>query len=510
MKKIISACLLIAMLLSVAICVHAASGKVWFLSDSSFEVGGTATVDTYATSMSVVQAGEANGNTSTDMYNAALHMNLGYSWICSNGPDKYGQSVTWTVADAGKEYICRVGFYTDSERTQLAGYLDSEPFTIQGKQSLTIHTKELHNAVVGEEYYVRISCSDLNAVFSEIMGSELSSFGLRLHSNGVIDGTPTKTGNCHINIKAVGQTGEDSVSYDLTVIEPFEPSLEVLDYPTQTTYMQGETFNPDGMRVKITVYDGSTVISENGKYLDYYKEPLQNLGDVKIKLSNGELFTFIYVTVVPAAGAGGAGDMPPAITLKSLPTAYVGEAYSVKIDCGDPNADFWEYYNPGKPNDLSKTGLIITDRGVLEGTPNKAGSYTFTICAGNDNGEDYATYTLVVMEASEKDPKETIATSTEPNDAANSTEDPVQKPDDPTTNSAEIIEPEDNGVTTGSVATPEKSGGLGAFFENLGGIGIVLAIGLALLLIAVIVAIVVIIIIIVVAKKRKKKKDTET
>ena len=434
MKKIISVCLLIAMLLSISICVHAASARVWFLSDSSFQVGGTATVDTYATSMSVIQANEANGTTDSDMYTAAQHMNLGYSWICSNGADKYGQSVTWTDADAGKEYICRVGFYSDSARTELAGYLDSEPFTIQGKQSLTIHTKELHNAVVGEEYYVQISSSDPKAVFSEFMGSELSSFGLTLHSNGIIDGTPTKTGNCHINILATGPSGENSASYDLTVTDAHEPSLEVLDYPTQTTYMEGETFNPAGMRVKITTFDGSTMISKDGQYLEYTKEPLKNQGDVRIKLKYGDIFTFVYITVVPAAGAGGAGDMPPAITLKSLPTAYVGEKYSVKIDCGDPNADFWEYYNPGKPNDLSKTGLIITDRGVLEGTPTKAGSYTFTICAGNDNGEDYATYTLVVKEASEKTPDETDPTDTV---------DPVNPPDATT----DVTQPASNDPT---------------------------------------------------------------
>lgn len=400
MKKSISICLMIALLLSTVVCVHATVGKVWFLSESSFQVGGTATVDRYGTAMSIIQ----DSNATSDLYNAALEFNMSFSWICSNGTDKYGESVTWTAADEGKEFVCRVGFYSDSECTDLVDYIDSDPFTIQGKQSLTIYTQELHNAVVGEEYYVQISSSDANAVYSEFMGSELSSFGLTLHSNGIIDGTPTKTGNCHINIVVQGPTGEDSVSFDLTVIDSFEPSLEVLDYPNQTTYMVGETFNPAGMQVKITTFDGSTMISKDGQYLEYIKTPLKNEGDVKIKLSHGDVFTFIYITVVPASGAGGGGDMPPEITLKSLPTAYVGEEYYVRIYCGDLDAEFWEYFNPGKPNDLSKTGLTIMENGVLTGTPTKAGSYTFTICAGNDNGEDYATYTLVVKEATENDP----------------------------------------------------------------------------------------------------------
>ena len=446
MKKIISICIIIALLLSTIVCVQAASGKVWFQSDSSFQVGGTATVDRYATAMSVLQS----DNVTSDMYNAALEFNMKFSWICSNGFDLQGQSVTWSAADEGREYICRVGFYSDSECTQLVDYIDSDPFVITASQSLRITTNDLHSPVLGEEYYVKITSTDPNAVYSEFMGSELSSFGLQLHSNGVIDGTPTKTGNCHINIKAVGPTGEDSYSTDVTVIEPFEPSLEVLDYPTQTTYMQGDTFNPAGMKVKITTFDGSIIISENGQYLDYYKEPLNNVGDVKIKLSNGDLFTFVYITVVPGSGAGGSGDMPPSITVDSLPTAYVGEEYYVRIDCGDLDAEFWEYYNPGKPNDLSKTGLTIMENGVLSGTPTKAGSYTFTICAGNDNGEDYATYTLVVKKRAENTPPVTKPTEdTRPEESTGDITEPTEditeqlteQPTDPTGDAAEATKP---------------------------------------------------------------------
>ena len=139
MKKILSLCLLIVMLLSLTICVHATVGKVWFQSDSSFQVGGTATVDRYGTAMSIIQ----DGNVTSDLYNAALEFNMTFSWICSNGADKHGQSVTWTAADEGKEFVCRVGFYSDSACTDFVDYIDSEPFVIQGKQSLTIYTKEL-------------------------------------------------------------------------------------------------------------------------------------------------------------------------------------------------------------------------------------------------------------------------------------------------------------------------------------------------------------------------------
>lgn len=496
MRKIISVCLMLALLLSLSVAVVAAGAQVKFTSASTFKVGGTAKVDVLATCQSVMQ-----GNPTSDMYNAALEQNVDVMWRCSNGPDKYGSPITWTADDAGKEYVCRVSFYADKAKTEFVDYIDSNVFTVAAGQTLKFITTELHDAVKGESYYVQVATTDSKAVFSEIMGSELSSFGLTLHSNGIIDGTPTKTGNCHINLLATGPSGEDSASFDLTVTDGFEPSLEVLDYPTQTTYMVGETFNPAGMRVKITTFDGSTMISKDGQYLEYTKEPLKNVGDVKIKLKHGDAFTFVYITVVPASGAGGAGDMPPAITLKSLPTAYVGEKYSVKIDCGDPNADFWEYYNPGKANDLGKTGLIITDRGVLEGTPTKAGSYTFTICAGNDNGEDYATYTLVIKEAAEK-PTE----ATEPEDTA-PTEAPTETPTDAQTTTPEAT---DGSITTGTAT--EKPDGTGTNnntglkgSENIGGGINPLWVIIAAVFVVLSAGIVVVIILLVKSKKKEGK-----
>jgi len=274
-------------------------------------------------------------------------------------------------------------------------------------------------------------------------------------------------------------------------VDAFAPSVEVLEYPNQTTYMVGDTFNPEGMRVKITTFDGSILMSENGQYLEYFKEPLKTEGDVKIKLKHGDAFTFIYITVVPASGAGGSGDMPPSITMDSLPTAYVGEEYYVRIYCGDLDAEFWEYYNPGKPNDLSKTGLTIMKNGVLTGTPTKAGSYTFTICAGNDNGEDYATYTLVV-----KEPAETTPTITEPTEDI--TEQMTEQPTDPTGDAVEATKPGKDKTDKGEkVPTKDDENGNDDSGTTWVIVGIVLGvvlIGLAILVILIL-------------KRKKVQKD---
>ena len=84
MKKFICAMLLMSLVLSLAICALAAGDTVAFTASSSFQKGGTATVDLVQTAQNVM----SSGSVTSDMYNAALEKNMDVTWRCSNGPDK--------------------------------------------------------------------------------------------------------------------------------------------------------------------------------------------------------------------------------------------------------------------------------------------------------------------------------------------------------------------------------------------------------------------------------------
>ena len=99
-----------------------------------------------------------------------------------------------------------------------------------------------------------------------------------------------------------------------------------------------------------------------------------------------------------------APNEPPVIKTETLPEAVVGKAYNVKLDCTDGDAAFGIYFNPGKANDFDKTGLTLTQHGEIEGTPTKAGTYIFAVCASGEGGEGYMSYTLTVKEAEADDP----------------------------------------------------------------------------------------------------------
>ena len=104
-----------------------------------------------------------------------------------------------------------------------------------------------------------------------------------------------------------------------------------------------------------------------------------------------------YTSIIPVMVLSAPEVEPPVIIDNTLPEATEGEAYYHKLECTDADAVFGVWYNPGKDNDFEATGLTLTQHGEIEGTPTKAGSYTFTLYASGEGGEGYQTFTLTVL-----------------------------------------------------------------------------------------------------------------
>ncbi len=234
MKKSLSLFVCLLLVLSLAIPAFAAGLTVPFTDDSIPEVGGTLTVDKNAMLDS--------GSITSEMYNALLEGNVIYSWykngmLTQEGTGVDANSYKVTPSDQGSTIYVKVSFYEDSslQETKKCGETVSKEVTIIGPTP-QITTQSLSDAVVGKAYYIRLECSDPDGVFSEIMGSQLSEFGLCLTQHGEIEGTPTKAGNCHINIQIVSEGGgENSVSFDLTVKAETEPPQTKPTSPPTTT-----------------------------------------------------------------------------------------------------------------------------------------------------------------------------------------------------------------------------------------------------------------------------------
>lgn len=141
-----------------------------------------------------------------------------------------------------------------------------------------------------------------------------------------------------------------------------------------------------------------------------------------------------YHFTVVASGKGGedmrdytmqiGGEMfVTKIITESLPSATVGSAYDITLECSDPNASFGIYYNPGKANEFDGTSLKLADNGRMFGTPTKAGTYTFWVGVYGTSEDHYKEFTLTVLPApttpaattpAATTPEATTPTATEP------------------------------------------------------------------------------------------------
>lgn len=228
MKKLLNIFLVAALVSVLALPVFAADLPAVFTEDSKAIPGNHMIVDKTAML--------DHGSNTADTYNAMLEGNVIYCWykngkIHCSGTEATAASYEILQEDVGSQMYLVMEYYSDASYKTLVGTAESEKFTVMGADIPEITTKSLPDATVGEAYYVKLECTDGDAAFSEFMGSQLSEFGLTLTQHGEIEGTPTKSGNCHVNIAVKGEGGENSFSYDITVNKQEALTLA----PTQAT-----------------------------------------------------------------------------------------------------------------------------------------------------------------------------------------------------------------------------------------------------------------------------------
>ncbi len=153
--------------------------------------------------------------------------------------------------------------------------------------------------------------------------------------------------------------------------------------------------------------------------------------------AGGRAYSSVLPVTVTDSGVATEGKAPTFQT-KTLPQGRVGEDYGFTLETDDHGAVFNVSYNPGGANDFEKTGLVLTQEGMLAGKLTKAGTYTFTVCVSNTYGEDYGVLTLTVVDSAETTP------TTQPEETQASTTQEVETTEVPDTQEAMATE----GTTT--------------------------------------------------------------
>ena len=297
MKRIISFLLCVMLLASLTVPVSAASPEIIFTDESFYHPGFTMEVDRGATLESCYNNG------TSDIYNAYLEGRVQYYWMRNDSYYADGPSITIREEDRCCSFYCMAALYADEDHIQQIGTIYSDSFFVPNDlvepEIPEIITDYLPNAVVGQEYYFQLECTDPDVHYS-LFRSSLPD-GMYLTQHGEIEGTPTKAGFWYVVIMATPEAGEDyatTAEFEFYVVEDGpDYTLEIMRLPNKLTYYLGESFDMTGAWVRIWTPEGY-LDSFDGEYLDYYTGPLENLGERRIKIRYMDAMEIIYIDVV--------------------------------------------------------------------------------------------------------------------------------------------------------------------------------------------------------------------
>lgn len=252
-------------------------------------------------------------------------------------------------------------------------------------------------------------------------------------------------------IWCVIEDGHYSVTSERAIITVQGSAMppEITAIPAEVTANRGDNVDircvarsTDGSQLAYTWYETSTGKLQNIQAM----YPEENSDFITVNTSSAGVRYYVcgietgnggraYSSVVKVNVLDSAPAYPDMeILTKKLPDGVVGQEYEAELLCNDPYGLFTLYYNPGKANQLEESGLRLLKENVIVGTPKKAGTFTFTVCAAGDYGEDYMEYTITIKKAAEApEVTEPIATEPDATEPAatdpNSTEPIVSEPD---------------------------------------------------------------------------------
>ena len=302
MKRIISFLLCVMLLASLTVPVSAAEPEIIFTDESFYHPGFTMEVDKGKTLESCYNNG------TSDIYNAYLEGRVQYYWMRNDSYYADGPSITIREEDRCCSFYCMAALYADEDHIQQIDTIYSDSFFVPNDlvepEIPEIITDYLPNAVVGQEYYFQLECTDPDVTYSMFRSSLPD--GLYLTQHGEIEGTPTEAGMWYVVIMATPEAGEDyatTAEFEFYVVEDGpDYTLEIMRLPNKLTYFSGEYLDMTGAWVRIWTPEGY-LDSYDGEYLSYTDQPLVSIGDHVIDLTymDGETSFIVSVRENPNA-----------------------------------------------------------------------------------------------------------------------------------------------------------------------------------------------------------------
>jgi len=262
---------------------------------------------------------------------------------------------------------------------------DTAEFTIVIEELLppVITTESLPNGEVGTNYYQYINTTDYNIVWS--LEDDLPP-GLSLSDYGYISGIPTEAGGFSFRVIATNTAGSDTTEFTIVIEEPQPPVIITTTLPkgkVGTNYYQ--YINTTGYNIAWSLEDDlppGLSLFDYGYISGIPKRTGEFTFKVIAKNTIGSDTTEFTIVI------GFDELQPPVITTETLPNSEVGSDYSEQIEATGSDI-VWSISGELPP------GLEFDD-GNIQGTPTKAGTYTFTVKAENADGSSAKQFIVTI------------------------------------------------------------------------------------------------------------------
>jgi len=325
--------------------------------------------------------------------------NLSYSISVSTGSLPTGLSISGGII-SGTPTVdnqqCQITIKAINDADPIG---DTKIFTLQVVSKPIFNTlSPLPSLTVGVSYSTTINISGQSPITCDLTGGAIPP-GMTLTDGYILEGTPTTAGLYSFTIQASNSLGNASALYSVNVY-----TLPTITTTTLSYARLGGTYS---QTLQAT---GSTPITWNVTSGNLPTGLNLNTTTGVISgtpLTNG-IYTFELIATNPAGNSAPKTlsievGLSLAITSTSpLPSGTVSTAYSTytfSIEGIDTaNAVAWTVLSGSVPPGMTfgTTGTLAATRGTLSGTPNTAGTYTFTLRATNGTTTADATFIIEI------------------------------------------------------------------------------------------------------------------
>ena len=305
-------------------------------------------------------------------------------------------AITGTPEKAGKS-----SFTVTAQNA--AGTSKSKQFSITVETAAAvapvITTNYFGNGYVGESYSRTLTAEAQTAVKWTITAGALPQ-GLNLTDDGVISGVPAAAGNSAFTVTVTDQNGlKASQNFNITIEGPDEepgvaPVISTNYLSNATVGKYYETKLKADMDVQWNLSRGNTLPEGLTLYADgtISGTPVKAGTSTLIVLAtaNGQTASKSLALTVEEASSKPANA--PEITTTAFGNAKVGEYYERTMGANAQSSVTWSQTGGELPD-----GFKLSANGHIGGTPEKAGTYTFTVTVTDQNGlSDSGTFTITV------------------------------------------------------------------------------------------------------------------